>query len=169
MEPETGEPIGDGNPALQDPAFRHALGYGDRPGPAIERVYQGAGKPGKTIVPTATPTGSGALRGRADRYDPEKAGEVLDEAGYKMGDDGFAPCRTARRSARSACSGAPKEGESGLQSMDFLKEWLAELGIESEVIAMETNKLTNTILEGEFDVFQWGWYVEPDRRDARAT
>ena len=28
--------------------------------------------------------------------------------------------------------------------------------------AMETNKLTNVILDGEFDAFEWGWYVEPD-------
>ena len=27
---------------------------------------------------------------------------------------------------------------------------------------MESNKLTNVILEGEFDAFEWGWYVEPD-------
>jgi peptide/nickel transport system substrate-binding protein len=27
---------------------------------------------------------------------------------------------------------------------------------------MESNKLTNVILDGEFDAFQWGWYVEPD-------
>ena len=46
--------------------------------------------------------------------------------------------------------------------MDFFKEWLGELGIESEVTVMESNKLTDMILDGEYDVFQWGWYVEPD-------
>ena len=46
--------------------------------------------------------------------------------------------------------------------MDFFQEWLADLGIDSEVTAMESNQLTDVILEGEFDAFQWGWYVEPD-------
>ena len=27
---------------------------------------------------------------------------------------------------------------------------------------MESNKLTNVILDGKYDVFEWGWYVEPD-------
>ena len=27
---------------------------------------------------------------------------------------------------------------------------------------MQSNKLTNVILDGDFDAFQWGWYVEPD-------
>ena len=27
---------------------------------------------------------------------------------------------------------------------------------------MESNQLTNVILDGEYDVFHWGWYVEPD-------
>ena len=46
--------------------------------------------------------------------------------------------------------------------MDFFTEWLADLGIESEVTVMESNRLTNVILDGEYDVFHWGWYVEPD-------
>jgi len=27
---------------------------------------------------------------------------------------------------------------------------------------MESGKLTNVILDGTYDIFQWGWYVEPD-------
>ena len=46
--------------------------------------------------------------------------------------------------------------------MDFFSEWLGDLGIESEVTVMESNKLTNMILDGEYDVFHWGWYMEPD-------
>ena len=46
--------------------------------------------------------------------------------------------------------------------MDFFAEWLGELGIESEITVMESNKLTNVIIDGEYDAFEWGWYVEPD-------
>ena len=27
---------------------------------------------------------------------------------------------------------------------------------------MESSKLTNIILDGDFDAFEWGWYVDPD-------
>ena len=88
---------------------------------------------------------------------------MLDEAGYTMGDDGLrtmpdgSPIGTLRLFARS-----DSMGDISLNTMDFFKEWLADLGIESEVTAMQSNKLTDVILEGDFDAFQWGWYVEPD-------
>jgi peptide/nickel transport system substrate-binding protein len=67
------------------------------------------------------------------------------------------PIGTMRLFARSDSS-----GDISLNTMDFFKEWLADLGIEAEVTAMQSNKLTDVILEGNFDAFQWGWYVEPD-------
>jgi peptide/nickel transport system substrate-binding protein len=46
--------------------------------------------------------------------------------------------------------------------MEFFKEWLGEIGIEAEVSVMESNQLTDVVLEGNFDAFHWGWFVEPD-------
>ena len=46
--------------------------------------------------------------------------------------------------------------------MDFFKEWLGDLGIDSKLTVMDSNKVTEVILEGDYDAFQWGWYVEPD-------
>lgn len=164
VDPETGKPIGDGNPALQDPKFRHALGYGLDLDQLIEKVYQGAGQPGTTIIPPAysnwqwQPSADEAMT-----YDPDKAGQLLDEAGYQLGADGKrtmpdgSPIGTLRLYARSDSS-----GDVSLNTMDYFKEWLADLGIDSEVTAMQSNKLTDVILEGTFDAFQWGWYVEPD-------
>ena len=164
VDPKSGEPIGDGNPALRDPAFRHALGWGVDLDQLIERVYQGAGRPGTTIIPPAysnwqwVPADDELMT-----YDPEKAGQLLDEAGYDLGGDGLrtmpdgSPIGTLRLFARSDSA-----GDISLNTMDYFKEWLADLGIDAEVTAMQSNKLTDVILEGNFDAFQWGWYVEPD-------
>ena len=46
--------------------------------------------------------------------------------------------------------------------MNFFQEWLADVDIDSEVDAKESSNLTELILEGDFDMFEWGWYVEPD-------
>ena len=46
--------------------------------------------------------------------------------------------------------------------MEFFQEWLADIDIDSEVETYESSKLTDVILEGNFDTFEWGWYVEPD-------
>ena len=159
---KTGDPIGDPNPAVLDPKFRHALGWGMDLDQLIAKVYQGAGLPGSTIIPPAYGTYQWPVpTDQAFTYDPDKAGQLLDDAGYTLGPDGLrtlpdgSPIGTLRLLARS-------ESKTSLDTMNFFKEWLADLGITSEVSAVQSNKLTNVILDGDFDAFQWGWYVEPD-------
>jgi peptide/nickel transport system substrate-binding protein len=162
VDTKTGKPIGDGNPALKDPKFRHALGYAIDPDRLMTAAYQGAAKPGDTIVPPAYPGFRWEpSKDEAFTFDLDKAGQLLDEAGYKKGSDGLRtmpdgkPIGTLRLFAR------PEEKRS-VTTMDFFREWLKDLGLKSEVTVMESNKLTNTILDGEYDFFHWGWYEEPD-------
>ena len=145
-----------------DPAFREALGYAIDRDVIIDRAYHGAGDPGLTIIPPAygdfhwEPPEDEAFT-----YDPERAAEMLDEAGYTVGDDGFRtlpngePIGAIRLFARS-------ESTTSVDVMNFFKEWLADLDIKAEVTAVESNKLTEIILEGNFDTFEWGWFVEPN-------
>ncbi len=159
---ETGEPLGDPNPAVLDPKFRFALNFAIDREQLIRTVYGGGGKPGATIIPPAysayqwVPDDPDAFA-----YDPDRAGELLDEAGYTMGSDGLrtmpdgSPIGTLRLAARS-------DSQTSLDVMDYFKEWLADVGIDAEVRPYESSKLTSVILDGEFDTFEWGWYVEPD-------
>jgi peptide/nickel transport system substrate-binding protein len=162
VDPESGEPIGDGNPALKDPAFRHALGYALDVDRLVESAYQGAAVPGDTFIPTAYENWRWEVpEDEAFTFDLDRAGELLDEAGYEVGDDGLrtmpdgSPIGTLRLFART-------EEERSQTVMEFFQEWLGEIGIESEVSVMESNQLTDVILEGDFDLFHWGWFVEPD-------
>ncbi len=159
---ETGEPLGDPNPAVLDADFRFALNFAVDREQIIRTVYQGAGQPGATIIP---PAYSGYQWAPDDpdafAFDLEKAAQLLDEAGYTVGDDGFRtlpsgePIGKLRLAARS-------DSETSLDVMEFFQEWLAEIDIDSEVETYESSKLTDVILEGTFDTFEWGWYVEPD-------
>ena len=145
---ETGEPIGDPNPAVLDPAFRYALDFAIDREQLIRTVYQGAGKPGTTIIPPAygdylwTPPEDDAFA-----FDLDKAGQLLDEAGYTVGADGKRtlpdgdPIGTLRLAARS-------DSQTSVDVMDYFKEWLGDLGIDAEVQAFESSKLTDVILEG---------------------
>ena len=98
--------------------------------------------PGTTIIPPAYDDFHWEPpEDEAFTYDPDEAGELLDEAGYTVGDDGFRtmpngdPIGTLRLFARS-------ESPTSLDTMDFFKEWLGDLGIKAEVTAVESNKLT---------------------------
>jgi peptide/nickel transport system substrate-binding protein len=162
VDPESGDPLGDGNPALQDPAFRHALGYAVDNDRLVESAYQGAAIPGDSFIPTAYSSFRWEPpEDEAFTFDLDKAGELLDAAGYEVGSDGMrtmpdgSPIGTLRLFARA-------EDERSATIMEFFQEWLGEIGIDSEVNVMESNQLTNVVLEGNFDVFQWGWFVEPD-------
>ncbi len=159
---DTGEPIGDPNPAVLDADFRHALGYAIDREQIVEQVYQGAGEPGTTIIPPAYADFHWEPpEDEAFTYDPDRAAQLLDEAGYTVGDDGFRtlpngdPIGTLRLFARS-------DGTYSVDVMDYFQEWLADVDIKSEVEAVESSNLTEKILEGDFDAFEWGWYVEPD-------
>jgi peptide/nickel transport system substrate-binding protein len=159
---ENGRPLGDGNPALKDPKFRHALGYAIDLDRLMKSAYQDAAKPGDSIVPVTYPDFRWEpSEDEAFSFDLEKAGRLLDEAGYELGADGLRtmpdgkPIGTLRLFAR------PEEKHS-LDIMDFVRDWLGELGIKAEVTARESARLTTNILDGEYDIFHWGWYVEAD-------
>ena len=162
VDTETGKPIGDGNPALKDPKFRHALGYAIDQEHLLENAYQGAAKPGDTIVDPAYPDFRWEpSEDEAFTFDIEKAGDLLDEAGYEKGADGFRTMPDGKPIGALRLYARPEDKRS-LTIMDFVREWLADVGIKSEVTVRESNKLTNDILDGEYDVFHWGWYLEPD-------
>jgi peptide/nickel transport system substrate-binding protein len=157
-----GQKIGDPNPAVLDPKFRHALGYALNLPQLIRKVYQGAGLPGTTVVPPTystwhwEPPASEKMT-----FDLTKAGQLLDAAGYKLNSsgqrlekDGKTPINL-RLAARS-------DSETSLNTMDYFHQWLADLGIKSQVQTYSSSQLTNVIYKGDYDTFQWGWYVEPD-------
>jgi peptide/nickel transport system substrate-binding protein len=157
-----GHPIGNPNPAVLDPKFRHALGYALNLPQLIQKVYQGAGLPGTTIVPPTYTTFH--WEPPADQrftFDLAKAGALLDAAGYKKGPDGLRtlpngkPIGTLRLAARS-------DSPTSLNTMDYFKQWLSDLGIKGQVSTYSSSQLTDEIYQGNFDAFQWGWYVEPD-------
>lgn len=159
---KTGKPLGDPNPAVLDRKFRFALNYAIDRKQLVSKAYQGAATPATNIIPPAytsyrwQPPSPDAFA-----YNPDKAKQLLDAAGYRVGSDGWrtmpdgSPIGKLRLFARS-------DSETSQSTMQFLHEWLADVQIDSTVTDLESSKLTNVILDGEFDMFQWGWYVEPD-------
>jgi peptide/nickel transport system substrate-binding protein len=162
VDTTTDKPIGNPNPAVLDPKFRYALGFAIDRNLLIQRAYQGAGLPGTTIVPPGfsewhwEPPADQAFT-----FDLQKAGQLLDAAGYTMGSDGFRtlpdgkPIGTLRLFARS-------DSATSKNVLTYFSGWLKQLGIKSQVTTMNSNKLTNVILAGNFDIFEWGWYVDAD-------
>jgi peptide/nickel transport system substrate-binding protein len=162
VDTSTGKPIGDPNPAVLDPKFRFALNFAIDRQKILDTAYQGGGKVGGPIIPPAYPDYQWVPDDpNAFAYDPGHAADLLDAAGYKLGSDGKrtmpdgSPIGTLRLAARS-------DSDTSVKVMNYFKEWLGDLGIDAKVETYESSKLTDVILQGDFDTFEWGWYVEPD-------
>jgi peptide/nickel transport system substrate-binding protein len=154
-----GKPIGDGNPLLKDKRLREAIGWSLDRKTLTDKVLGGHGKPGVTIIPPMyaslhlTPANEAT-------YDPEKAKQLLDAAGYRMGPDGV---RRAENGARLDFRlFGRSDNPFSKKAVEYIKRYLADVGITANVTLISEDALTEKIGQGEYDMFEWGWVVEPD-------
>jgi peptide/nickel transport system substrate-binding protein len=164
---ETREPIGDGNPVLRDPKFRRALGYAINREQLVEKVHYDTAIAGASFIPPSMPKWRwDPSADEAFTFDLKKADELLDSAGYQRGPNGLRtrpdgePIGTLRLLAR-------KDSQTSKKTMGYLKEWLGELDIASEVKVVEENTLydfqsTGGGKVGNYDIFEWFWTHEGD-------
>ncbi len=158
---DDGTPIGNGNPAAQgqEPARRTPVRH--RPaGARHQRCSAATASRGDTIIPPAfaqwhldpaTPY----------TYDPAKAKQMLDAAGYKVGADGLR-IDASGKTLNLRLFGRASSDQSQ-KAVQFLKGYLAAVGIETTVYdIVSEDALTEKIGQGDYDLFEWGWVVEPD-------
>ena len=153
-----GKPIGDGNPHLQDQQVRLAISHAIDRQQMVDKILNGYGTPGSTIIPPLFTTLH--IDPGTQAYDPALANQILDDAGYAMGPDGV----------RVGPDGAPMkyrlfvrtDSDSSAKSGEYFKSYLAAIGIDTEIKPVDENALFEIIGRGEFDMFEWGWVVEPD-------
>ena len=156
---------GDGHPALEDVRVRQAIAHAVDKQTLIDRVLLGYGTLGSTIVTPA----SGAFHYEPTEeeifeFDIAAANQILDDAGYLDTDDdgvrempGGGQPLEFRYFVRSQNNDTVKVSQ-------FVQGWLEQIGIATEISSLSDNKLTDVIIDGEYDIFHWGWYgdVDPD-------
>ena len=153
-----GTPIGDGNPHMKDLAVRQAISYAIDREQLVDKILDGYGTPGSTIIPPLYSTlheDPGT-----QTYDPARANQILDDAGYAMGPDGIrigpdGKPMSYRLFVRSDSATSVKAGE-------YFKSYLADIGIEANIKPVTEDALYEIVGQGNFDMFEWGWVVEPD-------
>jgi peptide/nickel transport system substrate-binding protein len=157
-----GEAIGDGHPAFADVRFRQALAHAIDRQTILDKVFGGFAALGTTIIP---PIYANTHLDPGDQtwpFDLAKANQLLDAAGYPRGADGIRTLPDGTKPLKGVRYFARSESPTSQQTAPFIKGWFAELGIELEVSVIDPNQLTEVIGNGEYDVFDWGWGVEPD-------
>lgn len=153
------KPIGDGNPLLKDKRLREAIGWSIDRKALVEKVLGGHGSVGSTLIPPMYADWHLSPPNEVS-YDPDKARSLLDAAGYRVGPDGI----------RQDATGAPlkfrlfgrSDKAASKKAVEFIKNYLADIGVETTVTLIAEDALTEKIGQGEYDMFEWGWVVEPD-------
>ncbi|MCX6482865.1 MAG: ABC transporter substrate-binding protein [Mycobacterium sp.] len=153
------KPIGDGNPLLKDKRLREAIGWSIDRKALVEKVLGGHGSVGSTLIPPMYADWHLSPPNEVS-YDPDKARSLLDAAGYPVGPNGI----------RQDATGAPlkfrlfgrSDKAASKKAVEFIKNYLADIGVETTVTLIAEDALTEKIGQGEYDMFEYGWVVEPD-------
>ena len=155
------QPVGDGHPALKDKALRQAIGYAIDQQTIVNKVLRGLGKPGVGVIPpvyTAYKFDPGA---NARTFDIAKANSLLDAAGYTKGSDGIRVDPKSGKKLDFRLFGRT-EDENSKGVVPYIQDWMNQIGIKTKVQFVTDDKLTDIIAHGNYEMFTWGWGVEPD-------
>ncbi len=150
--------------ALQDAAFRSALGYAIDRETLLEKVDHGHGTIGTTIIPPyyvtyhVEPT-------NPRTFDIALAKQKLDEAGYKLDSQGRRLDKQGK--ALNLRLYFPNSDPTYPTYAQFITDWFKQLGISVKSQSMDGGALTDILLgpsgneppKGKlaYDMFIWGW------------
>lgn len=156
---EDGTPIGDGNPLLKDPALRQALQWTVDRQAIVDRVLGGQGAAGSTVIPPLY-TQWHLDPANPYSYDPAKAGQLLDAAGYALGGDGVRVDAQGNRLSFELLY--RNDSPESQRSSEFVQSYFGDVGVEVQLKGVSEDALYEIVGQGNFDMFEWGWGVEPD-------
>ncbi len=156
----SGKPIGNGNPALRDLNVRLAISYALNKPQLVQHVFLGYAQPATTIIPPIYPQYHYTPPpGSQYNYDPKKAGQILTADGWKMGPGGIR-VKDGKQLKLRLYFGT--DSPTYTQDAPYVKAWLTAIGIDVTVTGMSENTETQDIGNGDYDMFIWGWGVEPN-------
>ncbi|QYC38244.1 Oligopeptide-binding protein AppA precursor [Nonomuraea coxensis DSM 45129] len=166
-----GKAVGDGHPALKDVKVRQAVHYAIDKQKLVDEVQNGLAKPADgSIVPPMYKDWFWEATGEEKvTYDPAKANQILDDAGYKKGSDGVRTMPDGKRKLEfrfTIHTDTPVEDKLA----EYLTAFLKEVGITVTTVKLDSSKFTEeTGTTGNFDIAISGWSVNPDPEEVLAT
>lgn len=156
----SGEPYGNGNPALQDVAVRQAIRLAIDTDALIKNVMEEQATPATSFIPASyekwmLPEDDPVL---VD-FDPEAAKKKLDEAGWTLGSDGVRSKDGKKLSLRLQIDGSSST-EQALS--EYIKPWLGDVGIDVKVVSTDGDTLSTEANAANYDMYFSGWSMGPD-------
>jgi peptide/nickel transport system substrate-binding protein len=158
----SGRHFGNGNPALTDVRVRQAIEMAINKNELVSKVMGGLAVPGQAYLPPTypefrwTPPAAGQLN-----YNPAKANQLLNSAGYKMGPNGVR-IDPKTHQPLTLRLGIHSDESTDAAMAPYIVEWLKAIGINVTVQAMSFNELNSDLPKGDWDMLSDTWTVNPD-------
>lgn len=150
-----------GHPALLDSRVREAINWAIDEEALTERILQGEGIPGSTLVPPALARYHLEIpESELQGFDIERSRQLLEEAGWRdTNGNGTVDKDGEELQLRLFVRSEDKDSVTAGQ---FIEDWFGEVGIGLETKAIGDTALTDTIYAADYDMFIWGWGSEMD-------
>lgn len=159
---KSGKKFGTGNPALADPKLRTAIAYAFNRQTLVKKILDGLGDAGAGYIPSAFPQWSWKPNaGDTVSYDPAKANQILDQAGYKKGSDGIRSDPKTGKELKLRL-GIHSDDDQDAQIAQYLKPWLQAIGINVTVQPMSFDALNKNLVKGDWDMLMDAWATGAD-------
>ena len=158
----SGKHFGNGNPALRDQRVREAIALAINRPELVTKILDGLGVAGSGYLPPAYPQWKWSpAAGTSEAYNPAKANQILDAAGYKKGANGIRidPKTHAPLELRL---GIHSDEIADAQIAPYISEWLKAIGIGVNVQSMSFDKLNADLPKGNWDMLSDSWTTGPD-------
>jgi len=159
MAPE--EYGGTGNPLLREKVIRHAIDYCVNRAYILEMAYNNAGTVGYTLINPGNPYHYEPTAEELRTYDPAKAAQLLEEAGYSdTNSDGIREDAQGNPLSFELISISDNSWE--IKTAQIMASNCRDAGIEFRLTNMDSGALSDIIYTYEYDIHIWGWGADAD-------
>ena len=149
-------PKSKGNPLLRDWRIRNAIAWAIDNRRIVDSAMAGLAQPGTSVISPLVPWHWEPPADQKITYDPEKAKQLLDAAGYKdRNGDGV----------REAPDGKPldfrmtplNEYPEDIAAAKLISSWLKDVGIKTRIQTMTEAAFGDAYWAGDMDIYFWSW------------
>lgn len=149
--------------ALQDPAFRDALGYAVDKQTLVDKVLGGYGDLGDTIVPPVQ-TAWHVTPDKPRTFNIDLAKQKLDAAGYKLDASGNRLDKEGKPINLRLYM--PDSDANYPKAAQFIADWYGQLGVKVTTQVLDSATLGDKVLppeaggdanKADYDIELWGW------------
>ena len=160
-------PNSKGNPVLRDPVFRQAMNYAMDRNKVVSTAFNGYAMPGSSLIVPYSPFHWQPPADQAFTYDPAKANQMLDAAGYKRGPDGYRTTKQGKPLTLRlmVTTDSPQNEIAGKLAV----QWFKDVGVkvtlstvDSGVLVSAQYQFSGNTYTPNWDMFMWYWTQDVD-------